>query len=168
MARYNKLILVGRLTRDPEVRTFANGGKVVKFGFAVSDRKKNQDGSWAESPMYIDCEAFNQGDNSKLADTVEKYCKKGSQILVEGELKLENWQDKASGDNRQKHLVKVFAMQLLDAKGTDTVSEDGSESEAETKVARKGRKPKGGEVPPKEERDAFKPAEEDEGTSIPF
>jgi single-strand DNA-binding protein len=117
MANLNKVILIGRLTRDPESRTFSTGGKVTKFGFAVTNRKKNtQSGQWEDEPMFIDCEAFNRGEFGKLADTIETYCRKGSQICIEGRLKLDQWDDKTTGQKRSKHMIVVEAMQLLDRK----------------------------------------------------
>src|SRR5262245_33223418 len=114
MANFNKVILIGNLTRDPECRTFSNGGKVAKFGFAVNNRRKNsQTGQWEDEPMVIDCEAVNRGDFGKLADTIEEYCKKGSQICVEGRLRLDQWEDKNGGGKRSKHLIVVESMQLL-------------------------------------------------------
>jgi single-strand DNA-binding protein len=118
MANYNKVVLVGRLTRDVETRTIPSGATVAKFGFAVStNRKKNpQTGQWEDEPMFIDCEAWNRSDTYKLADTIRDFCRKGSQILIEGELRLDQWQDKTSGQNRSKHKIVVNAMQLLDPK----------------------------------------------------
>jgi single-strand DNA-binding protein len=115
MANFNKVILIGRLTRDPECRTFSTGGKVAKFGFAVTNRRKNsQTGQWEDEPMFIDCEAFNRGEFGKLADTIETYCRKGNQICIEGRLRLDQWDDKNTGQKRQKHLIVVEAMQLLE------------------------------------------------------
>lgn len=118
MANYNKVVLVGRLTRDVETRAFANGGMVANFGFAVStNRKKNpQTGQWEDTPMFIDCSAFNS-DKYKLADIIRDYCRKGSQILIEGSLELDTWDDKATGAKRSKHKIVVRDMQLLDPKG---------------------------------------------------
>jgi len=117
MANFNKVILIGNLTRDPECRTFGNGGKVASFGFAVNHRKKNlQTGQWDDEPMYIDCDAFNKGEFGKLADTIETYCKKGSLICIEGRLKLDQWDDKTTGQKRSKHKVVVESMQLLERK----------------------------------------------------
>jgi single-strand DNA-binding protein len=114
MANFNKVILIGNLTRDPECRTFSNGGKVAKFGFAVNNRRKNsQTGQWEDEPMFIDCEAFNRGEFGKLADTIESYCKKGSQICIEGRLQLDQWDDKTTGQKRSKHKIVVETMQLL-------------------------------------------------------
>jgi single-strand DNA-binding protein len=117
MAAFNKVILIGRLTRDPECRTFSTGGKVAKFGFAVTNRKKNsQTGQWEDEPMFIDCEAFNRGEFGTLANTIETYCRKGSQICIEGKLHLDTWDDKTTGQKRQKHKIIVDSMQLLDAR----------------------------------------------------
>ena len=101
MANLNKVILIGRLTRDPESRTFTNGGKVTKIGFAVTNRRKNgQTGQWEDEPMFIDCEVFNRGETGKLADLVADRCRKGSQIMIEGKLHLDQWDDKATGAKR--------------------------------------------------------------------
>ncbi len=116
MASFNRVVLLGRLVRDPESRTFQNGGKVTKFGFASSpSRKKNQaSGQWEDEPMFIDCEVFNRGDYGKLADLVADKCRKGSQILIEGKLHLEQWDDKNGGGKRSKHKIVVDSVQLLD------------------------------------------------------
>jgi single-strand DNA-binding protein len=117
MANLNKVILIGRLTRDPECRTFANGGKVAKFGFAVTNRKKNsQTGQWEDEPMFIDCEVFNRGESGTLANLVEERCRKGSQICIEARLHLDSWDDKTTGQKRTKHKLVVETLQLLDPK----------------------------------------------------
>ena len=90
MANLNKVMLIGRLTRDPEMGTFSNGGSVAKFGFAVNNRKKNQStGQWEDEPVFLDMEAFNRETGRKLADLVEQYLKKGHQVYLEGSLKLD-------------------------------------------------------------------------------
>jgi len=92
MANLNKVILIGRLTRDVETRSFPSGGMVAKFGFAVTNRKKNsQTGQWEDEPMYIDAEVYNRGETGKLADLVRDRCRKGSQIMLEGKLHLDQW-----------------------------------------------------------------------------
>ena len=114
MANLNKVMLIGRLTRDPETRTFPSGGRVAKFGFAVNNRKKNQQtGEWGEEPVFIDCEAFG-GEYSKLADVVERFLKKGSQAFLEGHLKLDQWDDKTTGQKRSQLRLVVDMIQLLD------------------------------------------------------
>ena len=120
MAVFNKVILVGRLTRDPESRTFGNGGKVCKIGFAVTNRRKNaQTGQWEDEPMFIDADVFNRGEYGKLADLVEERCRKGSQILIEGKLHLDQWDDKTTGQKRSKHKIVIEAVQLLDPRPND-------------------------------------------------
>jgi single-strand DNA-binding protein len=89
MANLNKVMLIGRLTRDPEMRTFSNGGKVAKFGFAVNNRRKNQQtGQWEDEPVFVDVEAFNRGENGKQADLVEQYLTKGRQVFIEGNFRF--------------------------------------------------------------------------------
>src|SRR5436305_8840492 len=128
MADVNKVILIGRLTRDPEMRTFANGGKVAAFGFAVGSRRKNpQTGQWEDGDtMFIDCEAFNRGEFGKLADTIERFLRKGSQAYLEGRLRLDQWEDKNGGGKRSKHKMVVEVMQMLDTRqaGGDHAGEE--------------------------------------------
>lgn len=115
MANLNKVILIGRLTRDPETRAFPSGGMVAKFGFAVTNRRKNgQTGQWEDEPMFIDVEVFNRGETGKLADLVRDRCHKGSQILIEARLHLDQWDDKTTGQKRSKHKLVADAIQLLD------------------------------------------------------
>ena len=118
MANLNKVMLIGRLTRDPEFRAFATGGRVAKFGFAVTNRRKNtQTGEWEDEPMFIDCEVFNRGETGKQADLIERFgLHKGSQIFIEGRLHLDQWDDKTSGQKRSKHRLVVDNFQLLDPK----------------------------------------------------
>src|SRR5437764_5741639 len=126
MANVNKVILVGRLTRDPECRTFSTGGKVAKFGFAVTNRKKNtQTGQWEDEPMFIDCEAYNRGEFGKTADVIEQYLRKGSQVYLEGRLHLDQWEDKNGGGKRSKHKLVVENLQFLDPKQDGVGGEGG-------------------------------------------
>ncbi len=117
MANLNKVMLIGRLTRDPEVRTFSNGGKVAKFGFAVNNRKKNQQtGQWEDEPVFIDAEVFNRGENGRQADLVEQSLRKGQQVFLEGHLRMDNWTDK-EGQKRSKLLVVIDNFQFLEPRG---------------------------------------------------
>jgi single-strand DNA-binding protein len=117
MANLNKVLLIGRLTRDPETRTFANGGKVVKFGFAVNNRKKNQaTGQWEDEPVFIDMEVFNRGETGRQADLVEQSLRKGHQVFIEGHLRLDQWTSQ-DGQKRQRLLVRVDNFQFLEPRG---------------------------------------------------
>lgn len=114
MASANKIILLGRLTRDVETRSFNNGGKVAKFGFAVDgERKKDQaTGKWKAEPVFLDCEVFNRGETGKQADTAEQYLYKGKPLYIEGHLKMEQWTGQ-DGGKRSKLVVVVDQFQLL-------------------------------------------------------
>lgn len=117
MANLNKVMLIGRLTRDVETRSFSNGGKVAKFGFAVtSTRKKNQTtGKWEDEPCFLEVEVFNRGEFGKKADTAEQYLSKGKQIFIEGHLKMENWTGQ-DGQKRNKIVVVCENFEFLDAR----------------------------------------------------
>lgn len=129
MANLNKVMLIGRLTRDPEIRTFGNGGKVAKFGFAVNNRTK-KGGDWVDEPVFLDCQAFNRGDFGKLADRVEQSLSKGKQVYLEGHLVLEQWTSQA-GEKKQALKVVVDSLQFLDGRGEG--GEGGRESRASSK-----------------------------------
>lgn len=119
MANLNCVHLIGRLGRDPECRTFANGGKVANFSICVNNRKKNQQtGQWEDDPVWLYCSAFNQGDNGKTADLVEKYLKKGQQVFVEGRLVEEKWTDK-EGQERKQIKIRVQNVQFLEPRPPD-------------------------------------------------
>jgi len=117
MANLNKVMLIGRLTRDVETRTFSNGGKVAKFGFAVTgSRKKNQQtGKWEDEPCFLDVELFNRGEFGKLADNAEQYLAKGKQIFLEGKLTLQSWTSQ-DGQKKSKIVVVGEYMQFLDSR----------------------------------------------------
>src|SRR6266478_3100084 len=105
MANLNKVMLIGRLTRDPEVRTFPNGGKVAKLGFAVNNRRKNSStGQWEDEPVFLDVEVFNRGEAGRQADLVEQSLRKGHQVFIEGHLQLDQW---TSQDGQKRSKLKV-------------------------------------------------------------
>ena len=120
MANLNKVMLIGRLTRDPEIRAFSNGGKVASFGFAVNNRRKNsQTGQWEDEPVVLDIEAFNRGESGKQADLVEQYLHKGNQVFIEGHLKLDQWTAQ-DGQKRQKIKIVVDNVQFLEPRAEGT------------------------------------------------
>ncbi|MDW8264650.1 MAG: single-stranded DNA-binding protein [Gemmataceae bacterium] len=114
MANLNKVMLIGRLTRDPEIRTFPNGGKVAKFGLAVNNRRKNAvSGLWEDVPVFLDLEVFNRGENGRQADLVEQSLRKGHQVFVEGSLRMDQWTGQ-DGQKRSKLVVVVENFQFLE------------------------------------------------------
>ncbi len=133
MANLNKVMLIGRLTRDPEMVSFQNGGRVAKFGFAVNNRRKNQStGQWEDEPVFLDVEAYNRENGRKLADLVEQYLKKGHQAYLECSMKLDTWNDKTTGDKRQKLKFVLNDMQFLEPKA------DGANAEGGQRAMRSG------------------------------
>jgi single-strand DNA-binding protein len=108
MANFNKVILAGNLTRDPQLRFLPSQTAVVDFGLAVNHKWRTPQGEDREEVLFIDCSAF-----GKMAETINKYCQKGKPILVEGRLKFETWDDKESGGKRSKHKVVVDGFQFL-------------------------------------------------------
>lgn len=107
MASFNKVILIGNLTRDPEHRVTAAGNSVCKLGLATSRKYTTKDGVQKEDTTFVDIDAF-----GKAADTLAKYMRKGRPIMVEGRLKLDQWQDDA-GTKRQKLGVILETFQFL-------------------------------------------------------
>lgn len=129
MANLNKVMLIGRLTRDPEAVTFANGGKLAKFGFAVNNNKKNaQTGEWESVPVFLDIEASNrQEGRQQLADRVLESLRKGHQVYLEGHLHLDQWTDKTDGSKRSKLKIVLDNMQFLEKREDGASSEGGGE-----------------------------------------
>jgi single-strand DNA-binding protein len=117
MANLNKVMLIGRLTRDPETRAFSNGGKVASFGFAVNNKRKNsQTGQWEDDPVFLDVEAFNRPTGQQQADLVEQSLRKGNQVFIEGHMKLDQWTAQ-DGQKRQKIKIVVDNFQFLEPRG---------------------------------------------------
>jgi single-strand DNA-binding protein len=126
MGNLNKVMLIGRLTRDPEERVFNNGGKVANFGFAVNNRKKNPNsGEWEDEPVWLDVKAFNRGETGrKLADLVMSSLRKGHQAYIEGHLVLEQWEK--DGQKQSKLKIYVDDLQFLQPRTDGGSGEGGS------------------------------------------
>lgn len=137
MASLNKVMLIGRLTDNPEPpRTLPNtGSTVVNFRFAVGRSKKNpQTGQWENdpNPLYIDCAVFTSpGQKRDLCNVVSQYTRKGSQVYIEGRLQYETWEDKNGGGKRSKHKIVVESIELLDKAGGDSGGGQAGGDEAE-------------------------------------
>lgn len=111
MANFNKVILMGNITRDIELKTIASGQSVAKIGLAVNRRWRTPEGEQREEVTYVDCDAW-----GKTAENMAKYLSKGRPVFIEGRLKLDQWQDKESGQNRSKLGVVVETFQFIDSK----------------------------------------------------
>ena len=111
MASYNRVILMGNLTRDAEMRSLPSGMPVADLGLAVNDRYQDkQSGEWVDRPNFIDCTAF-----GKQAESIDRFFKKGSAILIEGKLRFEQWDDKQTGQKRSKIKVVIDQWNFCDA-----------------------------------------------------
>ncbi len=108
MASFNKVILMGNLTRDPELRYTPKGTAIAKLGLAVNRTWKTETGETKEDVLFIDVESF-----SRQAETIGQYLKKGSPILVEGRLRLDTWDDKQTNQKRSKILVTAENVRFL-------------------------------------------------------
>lgn len=105
----NKVTLVGRLTRDPELRYLPSGIAVCKMGLAVSRFYKSKDGERREETMFINVEAWD-----KAAEYIGQNYKKGRPLLVDGRLKANEWEDKSTGQKRTTIEVRAERVQALD------------------------------------------------------
>jgi single-strand DNA-binding protein len=108
MAGYNKVILIGNLTRDPELRYTPQGVAIAKIGLAVNRTWKNEAGESKEEVTFVDVDAFR-----RQAETLAQYLKKGSPLMVEGRLKLDQWDDKQTGQKRSRLGVVLEGFQFL-------------------------------------------------------
>ncbi len=111
MASYNKVLLMGNLTRDVELKQTAGNQSVAEIGLAVNRRFKDRDGNDREETTFVDCEAW-----GRTAEVMAQYLAKGRPVFVEGRLKLDSWQDQ-SGNKRSKMRVVVESFQFIDSKG---------------------------------------------------
>ena len=108
MASYNKVILVGNLTRDPELRYTPKGMAIAKIGLAVNRNWTNEAGEKKEEVTFVDVDIF-----GRTAENVAQYMKKGRPILIEGRLRLDQWDDKQTGQKRSKLGVVAETVQFL-------------------------------------------------------
>ena len=111
MASYNRVILVGNLTRDPEVRYIPSGTAVCDLGLAVNDRRKDaKTNQWIEETTFVEVTFW-----GRTAEVAAEYLGKGSPVLVEGRLKLDQWE--TEGQKRSKLRVVCEKMQMIGSKG---------------------------------------------------
>ena len=110
MASFNRVILVGNITRDIELKYTGSGTAVTEIGMAVNDRRKNQAGEWIEETTFVDVTLW-----ARTAEVASEYLSKGSPVLVEGRLKLDTWE--TDGQKRSKLRVVGERMQMLGSRG---------------------------------------------------
>lgn len=112
MASFNKVILVGNLTRDPELRYTPKGMAIAKIGLAVNRNWTSESGEKKEEVTFVDVDIF-----GRTAENVAQYMKKGRPILIEGRLKLDQWDDKQTGQKRSRLGVVAETVQFLGSPG---------------------------------------------------
>lgn len=111
MGNFNRVFLMGNLTRDVELKSTPGGQSVAQIGLAVNRRWLTPDGEKREETTFIDCEAW-----GRTGENIAKFFSKGRPIFIEGRLKLDQWQDKESGQNRSKLKVVVEGFEFVDSK----------------------------------------------------
>jgi single-strand DNA-binding protein len=123
MASYNRIIIVGNLTRDPDYKQLSTGAAVCRLGLASNRQYKNrQSGSVTQEVCYIDVDVW-----GPQAETCRQYLAKGRPVLVEGRLKLDSWQD-AEGQNRSKHSIVAERVVFLGSNTAESVESAMSDS----------------------------------------
>ena len=114
MASYNRVILAGNLTRDPELRYTPKGTAIARIGLAINRTWKNEAGETKEEVTFVDVDAF-----GRQAEVIAQYMKKGRPLLVEGRLKLDQWEDKNTHQKQSKLRVALEAFSFIDSRGGD-------------------------------------------------
>ena len=122
MPNYNKVLLMGNLTRDPELKRTSSDMAVAQLSIAVNRQYKDKSGEQVKETTFVDCEAW-----GRTAEVMSQYLSKGKPVFVEGRLKLDQWQDK-DGNNRSKLKMVIEKFEFVDSKGSQT----SAPSEAET------------------------------------
>ena len=110
MASFNKVILAGNLTRDPELRYTPKGTAIARLGLACNRKWKSETGEMKEEVTFVDVDAF-----GKTAEIIGQYLKKGRPILIEGRLRYETWEDKQTKQKKSKLGVVMENFQFLDS-----------------------------------------------------
>lgn len=108
MAAFNKVILMGNLTRDPELTYTPSQVAICKFGLAVNKKFKTKTGEDRDDTIFVDCTIFD-----KKGETFHQYMTKGKPVFIEGQLKMDTWDDKTTGAKRSKLYVIVDAFQFI-------------------------------------------------------
>lgn len=126
MPNFNKVFLMGNLTRDIELRHTSGNQAVANLSLAVNRRWRSADGQEREEVTFVDCEAW-----GKTAETLAKYLQKGRPVFIEGRLKLDTWEDK-EGKKQSKLRVVVDGFQFVDSRPGGTTTGGGSSHEEDT------------------------------------
>jgi single-strand DNA-binding protein len=135
MANLNKVMLIGNLTRDPELRVTPKGTAICTFSIAVNRKFKDDSGGEREEVTYVDIEAW-----GKSGENISKYCTKGRPLFVEGRLRLDQWEDKTTKEKRSRMKVVLENFQFLGGGRSEGGAGEGGEPR--TYAPRTGAAPK--------------------------
>ncbi len=130
MASFNKVILAGNLTRDPEMRYTPKGTAVVRITLAVNRTYTGEDGQKKEEVSFIDVDAW-----GRQAEVISQYMKKGRPLLVEGRLKQDTWEDKNTHQKQSKIKVVLEGFSFIDSRGADSGSGEAARPRTATAAA---------------------------------
>lgn len=114
MANLNRVLLIGNLTRDPELRVTPKGSSICQFGLAVNRTFKDASGQQREETTFVDIEAW-----GRQGEVISKYCTKGRPLFVEGRLRFDSWEDKNTGQKRSRLSVVLENFQFIGGRGDD-------------------------------------------------
>ncbi len=113
MASFNNVMLMGNLTRDPELRYTSNNTAIAKISLACNRKYSAANGEKREEVTFVDCEAW-----GRTGEVINQYLSKGRPIFIEGRLKLDQWTDQ-NGQKRSRHVVVIENFQFIDSRGSD-------------------------------------------------
>jgi single-strand DNA-binding protein len=136
MASLNKVMLIGNVTRDPEVKYTPKGSAVADVGLAINRTYQNQGGEKVEEVTYLDVELW-----GRLAEIAGEYAKKGRSIFIEGRLRMDSWEDKQSGQKRNRLKIVGEGLQLLGSRPGAPGGSAGADFDAEATASKPSRPP---------------------------
>ena len=165
MSSFNKVILMGNLTRDPELRYTPSGTAIAKIGMAVNRKWRNEAGELQEEVSFIDVDAF-----GKQAETIGQYLKKGNPIFLEGRLRQDQWEDKQTGQKRSQLKVVLENFRFLPSGGQ---SREGGSSDSSSFSRQPAPTPPASQPPPQSQQPPSPPPTNsgpppDEDDDVPF
>ena len=158
MANLNKVMLIGNLTRDPELRVTPKGTAICQFSLAVNRKFRDESGADREEVTYVDIEAW-----GKSGENIAKYCTKGRPLFVEGRLRLDQWEDKNTKEKRSRMKVVCDNFQFLGSGRGDGAAPGGGEGGGEG-AAPRPYAPRAGGAP----KPAAPAAQENLDEDVPF
>jgi len=157
MAYLNKVLLIGNLTRDPELRVTPKGTAICQFGLAVNRQYKDESGATRDETAFIDIEAW-----GKQGELVSKYLQKGSPAFIEGRLRFDSWEDKQSGQKRSKLKVVLENFQFIGGRG------DGAQAGGAAGAGGDVAEPSSGDAAPRGPTKGPAPSKETVDEDVPF